>query len=213
MENSSLLVTGSTQKAREEWARQKANSQSSKFDILEVDAKEQRGIEGVRQVLQALSRQPFEGNLITILVHEADNLTQEAQNALLKVLEEPPTHSQIILCTQTKDNLLPTVVSRCFEVRVDAREDSEKNFSASAFLEESLGSQIDYLEKVDLTTYISGWGTFLNEGLLGGKNLNPNLKWLASYLHLIIKLRKGQKFSLNKKLLAITLALELPSKG
>src|SRR3990167_2276723 len=51
-----------------------------------------------------------------VVVKDADMLTIEAQNALLKLLEEPPSHAVIILATQRKQKLLPTVRSRTVEI-------------------------------------------------------------------------------------------------
>ena len=56
---------------------------------------------------------PIRSQTKAIILEDAHLLTLEAQNALLKVLEEPPEHTIIILSTENKDILLPTVVSRC----------------------------------------------------------------------------------------------------
>lgn len=51
---------------------------------------------------------------ISVIINDAQSLTPEAQNAFLKTLEEPPENTVIILLAENEDQLLPTVVSRCF---------------------------------------------------------------------------------------------------
>lgn len=77
------------------------------------------GIDVVRHITGALSKRPFEGRRTVIALFEAHLATVEAQNALLKLLEEPPASAVIILVTDFPDRLLPTILSRCTEVRFD----------------------------------------------------------------------------------------------
>ncbi|MFC1548397.1 DNA polymerase III subunit delta' [Candidatus Omnitrophota bacterium] len=74
-------------------------------------------IEEIRNVKEALSLKPFESPVNVCVIEDAHMMTREASNALLKVLEEPPGHSIIILITNKKELLLETVISRCMEVR------------------------------------------------------------------------------------------------
>jgi DNA polymerase-3 subunit delta' len=78
------------------------------------------GIELVRRVIEALSKFPYEGRRSVVILFEAHLATTEAQNALLKLLEEPPSSAQIILVTEFPDRLLPTILSRCYEIRFEA---------------------------------------------------------------------------------------------
>ena len=77
------------------------------------------GIDLVRLVIEALSKHPFEGRRAVVALFEAHLATVEAQNALLKLLEEPPAFAAIVLVTEYSDRLLPTIRSRCHEVRFD----------------------------------------------------------------------------------------------
>jgi DNA polymerase-3 subunit delta' len=60
---------------------------------------------------------PFEGRRRVVIIDEADTLVAAAQNGLLKTLEEPPSASSFILVTSRPDSLLPTVRSRCPQLR------------------------------------------------------------------------------------------------
>jgi len=74
------------------------------------------GIEDVRAVLHGLGYPPVEAQWRVILFREAERLSEEAQNALLKSLEEPPARTLFILTTAQPEALLPTVRSRCRSV-------------------------------------------------------------------------------------------------
>ncbi|MFH1394741.1 MAG: DNA polymerase III subunit delta' [Candidatus Omnitrophota bacterium] len=74
-------------------------------------------IEEIRNVKEVLSLKPYEAGVSACVIEDAHMITQEAANALLKILEEPPKTAVIILITSRKELLLATVVSRCSEVR------------------------------------------------------------------------------------------------
>ncbi len=75
------------------------------------------GIDLVRHVIEKTSKQPFEGKRTVVVFFDAHSMTLEAQNAFLKVLEEPPSSTVFILVTEYPDRLLPTITSRCQAVR------------------------------------------------------------------------------------------------
>jgi len=74
-------------------------------------------VDPVRAVVRQAAFRPFEGRRRVVLFDDADRLVPEAQNALLKTLEEPPTASVFLLVTSRPHLLLPTVRSRCPEIR------------------------------------------------------------------------------------------------
>ena len=74
-------------------------------------------IEQVRDVIDRTMYRPFEGRRRVTILDDADALIQAAQNSLLKTLEEPPSSSVFILVTSRPDALLPTVRSRCSQIR------------------------------------------------------------------------------------------------
>lgn len=71
------------------------------------------GIGAVREIISSAHLRPYEGRTRVFIVAEADLLTRDAANALLKILEEPPDDVVLILAGNSPDNLLPTVRSRC----------------------------------------------------------------------------------------------------
>ncbi|HZN09240.1 MAG TPA: DNA polymerase III subunit delta' [Pyrinomonadaceae bacterium] len=74
-------------------------------------------VEQMRQIEKEANFRPFEGKARMFLIDEADKLNDASANALLKVLEEPPRTSYLILITARPAMLLPTILSRCQMIR------------------------------------------------------------------------------------------------
>lgn len=83
------------------------------------------GIEEVRQLEYQIRLKPYFYPFKIVLIENADWLTIPAQNAFLKTLEEPPVFCLIILCVEKKNDLLPTVLSRCQLVILPSKVDVE----------------------------------------------------------------------------------------
>lgn len=83
-------------------------------DTYFLDARQNNGIDHIREFNHWLLKKPFADVYKIGFIKSADYLTTEAQNSLLKSLEEPPKSTYIILTVQNISKLLPTVRSRCF---------------------------------------------------------------------------------------------------
>ena len=83
------------------------------MDTIEMDAASNRGIEDIREIRDKVNFAPVEGRFKVYIIDEAHMLTDQASNAFLKTLEEPPAHVIFILCTTEANRILPTIVSRC----------------------------------------------------------------------------------------------------
>lgn len=95
----------------------------SAVDVLEIDAASHRGIDDIRDLRDKIRLAPAVLRKKVYIIDEVHMLTNEAFNALLKTLEEPPSHAIFILCT-TEDHKVPeTISSRC--VRVVFRKGTE----------------------------------------------------------------------------------------
>jgi DNA polymerase III delta prime subunit len=71
------------------------------------------GIEDVRKIQKKALLRPFRGKTKAIVIEAYENITLEAQNALLKILEEPPANTIIAITISKKELILPTIISRC----------------------------------------------------------------------------------------------------
>lgn len=74
-------------------------------------------VDAIRDIVDSASYRPFEGRRRVVIIDQADGLVTQAQNALLKTLEEPPSSSVFILVSARADSLLLTVQSRCLRLR------------------------------------------------------------------------------------------------
>jgi len=83
------------------------------LDIIELDAASNRGIDEIREIRDKVNFAPVEGRRKVYIIDEAHMLTDQASNAFLKTLEEPPPHVIFVLCTTEANKILPTIISRC----------------------------------------------------------------------------------------------------
>jgi DNA polymerase-3 subunit gamma/tau len=90
-----------------------AIANGSSLDVIEMDAASQRGIDDIREIRERAVLQPVEGGYKVYIIDEAHQLTTQAWNALLKLIEEPPPHLVFVFCTTDLASVLTTVRSRC----------------------------------------------------------------------------------------------------
>lgn len=82
-------------------------------DVLEIDGASNRGIDEVRSLREGVKYRPIRGRYKVIIIDEVHMLTREAFNALLKTLEEPPSHTVFIFATTEFHKVPNTIASRC----------------------------------------------------------------------------------------------------
>lgn len=105
-----------------------------------VIKKQDIGVEEVRDIRKRLGLSSDPGKYNVAIINDADRLTKSAQNSLLKILEEPPKNSVIILVTPDRNKLLSTVLSRCQMIKFNNLSDSE--------IERVLPSKIENKERL-----------------------------------------------------------------
>ena len=91
----------------------KAYLEGNHPDIIELDAASNNGVDDVREIIEQVPYAPLIGKYKVYIIDEVHMLTQQAFNALLKTLEEPPAHVIFILATTDPQKIIPTVLSRC----------------------------------------------------------------------------------------------------
>ncbi|HUW91252.1 MAG TPA: AAA family ATPase [Candidatus Nanopelagicaceae bacterium] len=111
-------------------------------DFKEVDSADFRGIDTIREVRKNSNFMAMEGTNRVWLIDECHKLTNDAQNALLKILEDPPKHVYFILCTTDPQKLLATIKGRCSQFQVNPLEESQM-FSLLRGIARKEGEKLD----------------------------------------------------------------------
>ena len=91
----------------------KAFNQNASFNITELDAASNNSVEHIRALIEQVRFQPQQGKYKVFIIDEVHMLSQQAFNAFLKTLEEPPSYAIFILATTEKHKIIPTILSRC----------------------------------------------------------------------------------------------------
>lgn len=83
------------------------------YCIHELDAASNNGVEDIKALMEQVQIPPQVGKYSVYIIDEVHMLSQQAFNAFLKTLEEPPSYAIFILCTTEKHKIIPTILSRC----------------------------------------------------------------------------------------------------
>src|SRR3990167_7310477 len=186
--NVSTLITEGNVRSRKAKAQEVASGISSPFDRFFLDANQTPGIDEIRNLKHKISYRPFRGECQSLVIYEAQNLTVEAQNALLKALEEPPSSVKIILTAPTSQSVLSTISSRCQIVYAAGVAAETAGFS---YVEEILRAnpyeRYQELDRLDLDKWLSGWRDLLRSYCFKKPReelFTDKLRRIASYVKL-----------------------------
>lgn len=91
----------------------KSFQNSGSFNIYELDAASNNSVEDIRKLVEQVRYAPQKGNYKIYIIDEVHMLSNQAFNAFLKTLEEPPKYAIFILATTEKHKIIPTILSRC----------------------------------------------------------------------------------------------------
>lgn len=91
----------------------KSFNDSASFNIIELDAASNNSVEHIRALTEQVRFQPQQGKYKVFIIDEVHMLSNQAFNAFLKTLEEPPPYAIFILATTEKHKIIPTILSRC----------------------------------------------------------------------------------------------------
>lgn len=109
-------------------------------------------IDNIRQLQEKIAEKPIISNKKIYVIDDADLMTEESQNCLLKTLEEPPKYSTIILIVSNESKILPTIKSRCIKVNFNRLTESElKQYlpTASNDIIELLDGSLEKVETIE----------------------------------------------------------------
>jgi len=225
----SFLIVSTDQAKRDSYI----SNYTNKLTIAPVDItyvqrnKEEKrkslGVEDIKLMQKKLFLKPIQSLTKAIVIEEAQLLTTEAQNALLKILEEPPAHTIILLSSESQETLLPTILSRCqiVELQKEATKFSEKETEDyQIFLETlpqlSIGERLKKAEQLakekdQAITWIANIILVLREQLLQNYTQKPQpmtekLTTLKHFqlLHTLLKTTNvNPRFAIENTLLSL----------
>ncbi|MEI8348587.1 MAG: hypothetical protein WCI77_00395 [Candidatus Omnitrophota bacterium] len=151
-------------------------------------------IEDIRNCQQFLRLTSFRAPYKVVIVRGAQHFGEEAANAFLKTLEEPPKHSFIAICTSKLDGMLPTIISRCRKIFLPC-DSAATQLQVSALIPQFLkGEKPAFKDRNDFAAFIWTFVVFFRDYLvndaIGG--VNNRLLKIQDY-EIILTLLKGRK--------------------
>ncbi len=148
-----FLILGKNKEDRDrEIASRIAAWKISSWDTIRLTSESPSiGIESVRDFVRALTQSPLNSPFKVGVIEEIERLTTEAQNALLKTLEEPPPHTYLLAETSAVESLLPTILSRFLLVNLGAgvASNEEKNTTKQMLIAIAGSGIANRLQRVD----------------------------------------------------------------
>ena len=127
-----------------ECASCKAIAEGRSMNVVEIDAASNNGVDNIREIVNEVAYSPTEGKYRVYIIDEVHMLSTGAFNALLKTLEEPPSYAVILLLTTNQEAFLPTILSRCVQLKLKPLRD----FTVKKYLTDTL-----HVEEADADIY------------------------------------------------------------
>ena len=196
------IIVSPNKKERDEELRrilQQSQITSNNPDLFVLD-EEKIGIAQIKQLIKHLSTKPFGKTAKSAVIFEGSNISPDAQNALLKILEEPPEESVILIGADSETRLLPTILSRCKIINLASHiSGGSVNFDLDELINKSIGERFEIVEKASdkeklLNDLVESYrekvlngertGVFLEELLQAQiwKESNVNIRTILEYL-------------------------------
>ncbi len=149
-------------------------------------------IDQIRALLQTLSMKPYEAKTRVVIIAEAHCMNAAASNALLKILEEPPDRSMLVLIANHKSDLLPTIASRCQPVQFNRI--PEDHIASWIVNEHGLNSQ-----SAEIIAAMAN-GSLSNAQMMIDENWLLVRKWLIAEIQRLSLQPMARLFALAEKL-------------
>lgn len=117
----SYLIIAREKELSEKWFFDFANELEVKnTDIFKIDNDKEILLDEIKGLKKVIKLRPYESKYKLFFIYNADNIREQAANAMLKTLEEPPGQAIIVLAATNPKKILTTIVSRCRLVRLDS---------------------------------------------------------------------------------------------
>jgi len=154
-------------------------------------------IEDIRNCQQFLRLTSFRAAYKVVIVKEAQHFGEEAANAFLKTLEEPPKHSFIAICTSRLDAMLPTIVSRCRKIFLPVRAEPSSYAFDERIPQFLKGSRPLFKDRNDFAGFLWAFIVFFRDYLVCAAAQAPHRRLLKTqdYEIILSLLKNGRKYS------------------
>lgn len=212
--NKSFIISSNNSQLAEQKVLQIKNSlQVGSLDYLVISPQGQNiKIEQIKQLISWSSLKPFHSPSKLVLIEQAEKMTPEAQNALLKTLEEPNRFTSIILLTSNYKLLLPTVISRCQIEEINQKQDDNQQL-AEQFVNSKLLDRFMFIDQIFSLKESAEQKTRLDELLVSLVNHYRKAmfhkKSAFSNVKLVNETMKKLKANVAKRLLMENLVINL----
>jgi DNA polymerase III delta prime subunit len=203
------------------------------------DGKKNISIDQIREINEFALNKPIEKEFKVVLINGAENLSIEAQNSMLKILEEPPSYLKFVLEASRSKSLLKTILSRCIvfelgtEISVDI-DSSEHSSNVDEFIKliiKDYGGRMDWAieNKETFLDKLNSWEVLLRDALLFRNNASSLFKNVykiddiektaglflsdkdvEDVLRRILRAKSAAKSNVNKSLIIEDLLVHLP---
>lgn len=195
----SILISSKDKlRGREETEKIFKNLKIHKFDVTILEYEKAVGIKDAREIQEKVYLKPLKSEVRAILLDATTGITIEAQNALLKTLEEAPDATLIIVQVLNANEILPTILSRCKIIEVDSKKIYADTSTILKMINSGKGDRLKIAQ--DLSKDKTEALDFLESLIIDlRKNLMVNYK----------KIKLTQKFYTNIKNTNVNLRLAL----
>jgi DNA polymerase III delta prime subunit len=179
-------------------------------DLLYFDTSEKLGIEQARKIKEHFSLKPFQSKGRGVVLEDGSTLTSDAQNSLLKTLEELPNDAIFLMGASSESKFLPTVLSRCQVIRIrgeELRDKGDKEKEIELLLQASLEERFEYVEKLkEKEEFLKALISYFH------KNLPSYIKD-KKFLHELLKAEEYANQNVNIRAILEYLMLVMPTKA
>ena len=148
----------------------------------------------IRELVETLAMKPYEAKIRVVVISNAQAMNASASNALLKILEEPPDRTMLVLVATQRSDLLPTIVSRCQHIGFNP---ITKN-NLAALISEEHGFEPDTAETIAAMAN----GSFSRAQALVRQNWLKRREWLLDEIEALSLQQMSRLFALAQKLSA-----------
>lgn len=164
------------------------------------------GIDEIRtQIISGMYERPYNGDHKVYIIDDADKMNVQAQNAILKTLEEPPGYAVLILLTRNCERLLPTIISRCIVLNMRPVEDriikqylTERGNLTDADIDIITAMAGGNVGKAKLLSEDSGFNSFLSSITEILKNIaTTDLREVLDSVEILSSIREEKKYSVE----------------